>query len=157
MAAYRRVYDSRHLQADCQEPGSAPEPYARRSSTGYRYLYTARGVLGNGHATAMLAEAVTVSAVVVCVGVAVSCSGDNDAGNAAGSGARPRDDPRVSHHGLPARRQLLAEGRPAHRQLDEPSTSREMLLLAGTAQPERTISSARRSIASRRTTTATTG
>jgi len=29
MAAYRRVYDSRHLQADCQEPGSAPELYAR--------------------------------------------------------------------------------------------------------------------------------
>ena len=27
MAAYRRVYDSRYLQADCQEPGSAPEPY----------------------------------------------------------------------------------------------------------------------------------
>jgi len=27
MAAYRRVYDSRHLQADCQESGSAPEPY----------------------------------------------------------------------------------------------------------------------------------
>jgi len=26
MAAYRRVYDSRHLQTDCQEPGSAPEP-----------------------------------------------------------------------------------------------------------------------------------
>ena len=26
MAAYRRVYDSRHLQADCQEPGSTPEP-----------------------------------------------------------------------------------------------------------------------------------
>jgi len=25
MAAYRRVYDLRHLQADCQEPGSAPE------------------------------------------------------------------------------------------------------------------------------------
>ena len=25
MAAYRRVYDSRHLQADCQEPGSAPD------------------------------------------------------------------------------------------------------------------------------------
>ena len=22
MAAYRRVYDARHLQADCQEPGS---------------------------------------------------------------------------------------------------------------------------------------
>jgi len=29
MAAYRRVYDSRYLQADCQEPGSASEPYAR--------------------------------------------------------------------------------------------------------------------------------
>ena len=29
MTAYRRVYDSRHLQADCQEAGSAPEPYAR--------------------------------------------------------------------------------------------------------------------------------
>ena len=29
MAAYRRVYDSRHMQAVCQEPGSAPEPYPR--------------------------------------------------------------------------------------------------------------------------------
>ena len=29
MVAYRRVYDSRHLQADCQVPGSAPEPYVR--------------------------------------------------------------------------------------------------------------------------------
>ena len=28
MAAYRRVYDSRHLQADCQELGSAAEIYA---------------------------------------------------------------------------------------------------------------------------------
>ena len=28
MAAYRRDYDSRHLQADCKEPKSAPEPYA---------------------------------------------------------------------------------------------------------------------------------
>ena len=28
MAAYRQVYDSRHLQADCQEPESDPEPYA---------------------------------------------------------------------------------------------------------------------------------
>ena len=38
MAAYRRVYDSRHLQADCQGPGSAPEPYARQSSMGYLLL-----------------------------------------------------------------------------------------------------------------------
>jgi len=37
MAAYRRVYDSGHLQADCREPGSAPEPYARQSSMGYLY------------------------------------------------------------------------------------------------------------------------
>ena len=29
MAAYPRVYDSHHLQADCQEPGSAPKPYIR--------------------------------------------------------------------------------------------------------------------------------
>ena len=40
MAAYRLVYDSRHLQADdCQEPGSAPEPYTRQSSMGYLYLF----------------------------------------------------------------------------------------------------------------------
>ena len=26
MAAYRRVYDSRHAQAECQEPGSARSP-----------------------------------------------------------------------------------------------------------------------------------
>ena len=40
MAAYRRVCDSRHLQADCQEPGSAPEPYARQSSMGCLYFFT---------------------------------------------------------------------------------------------------------------------
>jgi len=39
MAAYRRVYDSRHLQADCQEPGSAEEHYARQSSMVYLYLF----------------------------------------------------------------------------------------------------------------------
>ena len=39
MAAYRQVYDSHHLQADCQEPGSAPEPHARHSSMGYLYFY----------------------------------------------------------------------------------------------------------------------
>ena len=43
MAAYRRVYDSRHLQADCQEPGSAPEPYAQKSSTGQARIQGARG------------------------------------------------------------------------------------------------------------------
>ena len=38
MAAYCRVHDSRHLQADCQEPGSAPEPYTQQSSMGYLFL-----------------------------------------------------------------------------------------------------------------------
>jgi len=41
MAAYRWIYDSRHLQADCQEPGSAPEPFARQSSMGYLYFFVA--------------------------------------------------------------------------------------------------------------------
>ena len=57
------VYDSRHLQYDCQEPGSSPEPYARQSSMGHLYpffhpLYTCtcvcrcqkrRTVLRKGH------------------------------------------------------------------------------------------------------------
>ena len=38
MAAYRRVYDSHYLQADCKEPGSALEPYVLQSSMGYLYL-----------------------------------------------------------------------------------------------------------------------
>jgi len=37
MAAYRRVYDSHHLQADCQEPGSDPELHTRQSSMGYPF------------------------------------------------------------------------------------------------------------------------
>ena len=40
-----QVYDSSHLQADCQEPGSAPEPYARQSSMGYLCLFLLFGVL----------------------------------------------------------------------------------------------------------------
>ena len=40
MAAYWRVYDSRHLLVDCQEPGSALEPYALQFSIGYVYLFT---------------------------------------------------------------------------------------------------------------------
>ena len=39
MAAYRRVYDSRHLRAECQEPRSAPEPYSQQSSTGYVFSW----------------------------------------------------------------------------------------------------------------------
>jgi len=38
MAAYRWIYDSNHLQADCQELGSAAEaaePYVWQSSLGY--------------------------------------------------------------------------------------------------------------------------
>jgi len=33
MAAYRRVYDSRQLQADCQEPGSAIYHWLQQYST----------------------------------------------------------------------------------------------------------------------------
>jgi len=40
MAADRRVCDSRHLQYDCQELGSAQEPYAWQSSMGYLYHFT---------------------------------------------------------------------------------------------------------------------
>jgi len=35
MEAYRRVYDSHHLQADCQEPGSVRNP-----TLGYRVWAT---------------------------------------------------------------------------------------------------------------------
>ena len=45
MAAYHRVYDSRHLQPDCQEPGSAPEPCGGQSSTGCLYLFTRRVII----------------------------------------------------------------------------------------------------------------
>ena len=37
---YRRVFDSRHLRTDCQEEGSATEPYARQLSMGYLDLFT---------------------------------------------------------------------------------------------------------------------
>jgi len=36
MAAYRWVYDSRHLQADCQVPGSAPELLSRAAARNVR-------------------------------------------------------------------------------------------------------------------------
>jgi len=44
VAAYCRVYDSRHLQTDCQDAGSAPEPYALYSSIGYLYLFNGYGM-----------------------------------------------------------------------------------------------------------------
>ena len=46
MAAYRGVYDSRHLPVDCQVPGSSPETYARQSSMGY--LFTSDGSFQGG-------------------------------------------------------------------------------------------------------------
>ena len=52
MAAYRRVYDSRHVQADCQEPGSAPEPYAWQSSMGYTFTCLFGRVSGESRQTA---------------------------------------------------------------------------------------------------------
>ena len=49
MAAYHRVYDSRHLQADCQEPRSAPEPYTRQSS-----MDTFTFLSNTGHLTSVI-------------------------------------------------------------------------------------------------------
>ena len=43
MAPYRRVHDSHLLQADCQEPGSVPEPYARQSEYGLFFLVWFQG------------------------------------------------------------------------------------------------------------------
>jgi len=40
MAAYRRVYDSRHLQADCQEQGWAPEPYTLGNRVWATFTFT---------------------------------------------------------------------------------------------------------------------
>ena len=57
MAVYRRVYDSCHLQADCQEPGSAPKPYARQSSMGQLYLFTSK-CLGIVHTHTLHAAAI---------------------------------------------------------------------------------------------------
>ena len=54
MAAYSRVYDSRHLQADCEEPGSAPEPYARQSSVGYLYFFYNHSDMNKAYYTAVL-------------------------------------------------------------------------------------------------------
>ena len=39
VAAYRQVYGFSHLQADCQRPGSALEPYARSEYGIYLILY----------------------------------------------------------------------------------------------------------------------
>jgi len=47
MAAYHRVYDSHNPQADCQELGSAPEPYALAMMTSMGYLF---------HITALIEE-----------------------------------------------------------------------------------------------------
>jgi len=74
MAAYRRVYDSRHLQADCQELGSAPEPYARQSSMGSLYLFNETVLYSNEIVHTELAkssrragnEALQQAAVVEC-------------------------------------------------------------------------------------------
>ena len=58
MAAYLRVYDSRHVQADCQEPGSAREPYTRQSSMGVGYV--AGGDL-TGHGAPLLVVGLLVA------------------------------------------------------------------------------------------------
>jgi len=51
MAAYRQVYDSHHLQADCQEPGSAPEPCATffyfATCSNLRQVFTRKEEMGD--------------------------------------------------------------------------------------------------------------
>ena len=49
MAAYRQVYDTRHLQADCQEPRSTPDPML-----GYRVGATIAFFSGSCHVFRML-------------------------------------------------------------------------------------------------------
>ena len=51
MAAYRRVYDSRHLPADCQERGSAQGTYAR-SAVEYWLPFTVHRV--SSHSASVL-------------------------------------------------------------------------------------------------------
>jgi len=51
MAAYRRVHDSRHLQADCQEPRTGPKPYGNRVLATFRptsFLPESTVTAGNG-------------------------------------------------------------------------------------------------------------
>jgi len=60
MTAYR-VYDSCHLQADCQELGSALEPYAWYLSMGYLYLFTRKSISKLLKAQNLLAH------IVVCL------------------------------------------------------------------------------------------
>jgi len=67
MAAYRQVYDKRHLQADCQEPGAAPEPYARQSSIGYLYLVYFTLLLGRTASHNKLQPVVADVARFVCL------------------------------------------------------------------------------------------
>jgi len=74
MAAYRRVYDSRHLQADCQELGSTPEPSAWQSSTGYLYFfYLTCGRLK----TALSSHDTPISILVLCRAVVFWLSGSS--------------------------------------------------------------------------------
>ena len=74
MAAYRRVYDSRHLQGDCQEVGSAPKTYARQSGMGYLYrFYICTD--GVGERSIVMSMSVCVC-VCVCVSVREQISGN---------------------------------------------------------------------------------
>jgi len=61
MAANCRVYDSLHLQADCQEPGSAPEPYTLGNRIWATFLLVAKDTYTYGrckvqHRERMFAE-----------------------------------------------------------------------------------------------------
>jgi len=65
MAAYRRVYDSRHLQADCQEPELVPETYARQSGMGNPFYRAMLCIRGSSHGPVSVCLSVRPSQVGV--------------------------------------------------------------------------------------------
>ena len=69
MAAYRRVYDSRHLRADCHEPGSAPEPYATLGNRVRATFYSRRIRFINIWRNRQLSMSVVALVRIVCFAV----------------------------------------------------------------------------------------
>jgi len=84
MAAYRRVYDSRQLQADWKESGSVPEPYALQSCIGYLYHFSC-----------------STRGYVVTTGIRVSCDSCSSLRDAAAAGIR------VSNHNYSSLRNAI--------------------------------------------------
>ena len=75
----RRVYDSRQLQADCQEPGSAPEPYALGNRVWATFTIFTWVYMSKVNATCVCAASASTAAsseyclMVVVVGDFIGC------------------------------------------------------------------------------------